>query len=101
MVRPPMRPYPGRVAETARMPAAGEPEPWDEDPRLTAHLGARGAEAFRAMFDAFPEAVGLVWAIRDDAAGSSTSTSATATRRSCTCSACPAPRRAATPCSRR
>src|SRR4051794_15152918 len=67
MVRPPMRPYPGRVAETARMPAAGEPEPWDDDPRLTAHLGAQGAAAFRAMFDAFPEAVGLVWAIRDDA----------------------------------
>jgi signal transduction histidine kinase len=66
MVRPPMRPYPGRVAETARMPA-GEPEPWDDDPRLTAHLGAQGAAAFRAMFDAFPEAVGLVWAIRDDA----------------------------------
>jgi signal transduction histidine kinase len=46
---------------------AGEPEPWDDDPRLTAHLGAQGAAAFRAMFDAFPEAVGLVWAIRDDA----------------------------------
>jgi signal transduction histidine kinase len=36
-----------------------------EDPGLAAHLGAQGAAAFRAMFEAFPEAVGLLWAIRD------------------------------------
>jgi signal transduction histidine kinase len=55
------------VSHTARIGDAGEPEPWGEDPRLTAHLGAQGAAAFCAMLDAFPEAVGLVWAIRDDA----------------------------------
>jgi signal transduction histidine kinase len=65
---PPRRAYPRGVADTARTPVTGaEPEPWAEDPRLTAHLGAQGAAAFRAMFDAFPEAVGLVWAIRDEA----------------------------------
>jgi signal transduction histidine kinase len=42
------------------------PDPeWDDDPGLVAHLGAQGAAAFRAMFDAFPEAVGLLWATRD------------------------------------
>src|SRR3954470_6118011 len=56
----------GRVAETAGTPAPGAPEPWDANAALVAHLGARGAAAFRAMFDAFPEAVGLLWAIRDD-----------------------------------
>jgi signal transduction histidine kinase len=54
------------VAETAGTPPPGAPEPWDADPSLTAHLGDQGAAAFRAMFDAFPEAVGLLWAIRDD-----------------------------------
>jgi PAS domain-containing protein len=58
--------YPRRVADSAGIRGTAEPEPWGEDPGLTAHLGAQGAAAFRAMFDAFPEAVGLLWAIRDD-----------------------------------
>jgi signal transduction histidine kinase len=52
------------VADRAH-PSESE-EPW-ADPGLTTHLGQRGAAAFAAMFDAFPEAVGLLWAIRDDA----------------------------------
>jgi signal transduction histidine kinase len=58
-------PYPRRVADPAPTPAPGATEPWDEDPALSAHLGDRGAAAFRAMLDAFPEAVGLLWAIRE------------------------------------
>lgn len=49
------------------MPERRADERWGEDPALTAHLGEQGAAAFCAMFDAFPEAVGLLWAIRDDA----------------------------------
>jgi signal transduction histidine kinase len=41
-----------------------EPAPWGEDPRLVDVLGTQGAEGFRALLDAFPEAVGLLWAIR-------------------------------------
>ena len=55
------------MSSPAPTSAAGQPEPWGEDPGLTAHLGAQGAAAFCAMFDGFPEAVGLLWAIRDDA----------------------------------
>jgi signal transduction histidine kinase len=43
-----------------------QPEPWGADPKLEALLGARGAEGFRALLDGFPEAVGVLWAIRDD-----------------------------------
>ena len=43
-----------------------EPEPWEEDPQLDALLGEQGAARFRAMFDGFPDGVGLLWAIRDD-----------------------------------
>ena len=43
-----------------------EPEPWGEDPKLVALLGDRGAEGFRALLDGFPEAVGVLWAVRDD-----------------------------------
>ena len=43
-----------------------EPERWGEDPKLDALLGERGAANFRALFDGYPEAVGLLWAIRDD-----------------------------------
>jgi signal transduction histidine kinase len=43
-----------------------EPEPWGQDPRLDALLGARGAEGFRALLDSFPEAVGILWALRGD-----------------------------------
>jgi signal transduction histidine kinase len=42
-------------------------EAWGADPKLDALLGAQGAEGFRALLDGFPEAVGVLWAIRDDA----------------------------------
>jgi signal transduction histidine kinase len=47
--------------------SGAEPEPPGDDPPLSALLGARGAAAFCAMFDTFPEAVGLLWSIRDGA----------------------------------
>jgi signal transduction histidine kinase len=40
-------------------------ESWGEDPKLEALLGGQGAGNFRALFDSYPEAVGLLWAIRD------------------------------------
>jgi signal transduction histidine kinase len=42
-----------------------EPEAWGEDPKLVELLGAPGAAGFRALFDGFPEAVGVLWALRD------------------------------------
>ena len=42
-----------------------EPEPWGEDAHLVEVLGSRGAEGFRALLEGFPEAVGLLWAVRD------------------------------------
>jgi signal transduction histidine kinase len=42
-----------------------EPEHWGEDPKLVELLGEQGAAQFRALFDGFPEAVGVLWAIRD------------------------------------
>jgi signal transduction histidine kinase len=42
-----------------------EPEPWGEDPKLVELLGGPGAAGFRALFDGFPEAVGVLWALRD------------------------------------
>jgi signal transduction histidine kinase len=42
-----------------------EPERWGEDPKLVDLLGEQGAAGFRALFDGFPEAVGVLWAIRD------------------------------------
>jgi signal transduction histidine kinase len=42
-----------------------EPEPWGEDPKLDALLGEQGAAGFRALFEGFPEAVGVLWALRD------------------------------------
>jgi signal transduction histidine kinase len=50
------------VAESGTL----EPEPWGEDPKLVELLGAQGATQFRALFDGFPEAVGILWAVRDD-----------------------------------
>ena len=44
-----------------------EAELWGEDPQLVALLGDQGATGFRAVFDAFPEAVGVLWALRDSA----------------------------------
>ena len=43
------------------------PEPWGDDPQLREVLGDQGAEGFRALLEGFPEAVGLLWAIRDPA----------------------------------
>jgi signal transduction histidine kinase len=43
-----------------------DPESWGEDPKLVELLGAQGAAQFRALFDGFPEAVGVLWAVRDD-----------------------------------
>jgi signal transduction histidine kinase len=43
-----------------------EPAVWGADPKLADLLGERGAAHFRALFDGFPEAVGVLWAIRDD-----------------------------------
>jgi signal transduction histidine kinase len=59
-----MLPYPGAVAE--REPVV-EAQRWGEDPELVALLGAQGASEFRALFDAFPEAVGVLWPLRDPA----------------------------------
>jgi signal transduction histidine kinase len=43
-----------------------EAEPWGDDPRLVEVLGAQGAAGFRTLLDGFPEAVGVLWAIRDE-----------------------------------
>ena len=43
-----------------------EPERWGADPKLVEVLGEQGADQFRALFDGFPEAVGVLWAVRDD-----------------------------------
>ena len=56
------RPYPAHVDERDSL---AEPEPWGEDPKLIELLGAPGAAGFRALFDSFPEAVGVLWAVRD------------------------------------
>jgi signal transduction histidine kinase len=40
-------------------------ERWGEDRRLVALLGEQGAAGFRALFDGFPESVGVLWALRD------------------------------------
>src|SRR5919106_3862407 len=37
-----------------------EPEPWGEDPKLVALLGEQARRSFRALFDGFPEAVGVL-----------------------------------------
>ena len=42
-----------------------QPEPWGDDPKLVELLGGPGATGFRALFDSFPEAVGVLWALRD------------------------------------
>ena len=42
-----------------------EPDPWGEDPKLVETLGEQGATGFRAMFDNFPDLVGILWAKRD------------------------------------
>jgi signal transduction histidine kinase len=42
-----------------------ESERWGPDPELVAVLGERGAAGFRALFDEYPEAVGVLWARRN------------------------------------
>ena len=42
-----------------------EPEVWGEDPKLVALLGEQGAVGFRGLLDGFPEAVGVLWCVRD------------------------------------
>jgi signal transduction histidine kinase len=49
----------------AQRDSVAEPEPWGEDPKLVELLGVQGAAGFRALFDGFPEAVGVLWALRD------------------------------------
>jgi signal transduction histidine kinase len=44
-----------------------EVEPWGDDPKLVEVLGAQGAAEFRAWLDGFPDPVGVLWAMRDDA----------------------------------
>ena len=39
--------------------------PWGADDDLVALLGEQGAAGFRALFDAFPDPVGVLWALRD------------------------------------
>jgi signal transduction histidine kinase len=41
-------------------------ERWGEDPKLVTLLGEQGAAGFRALFDDFPESVGVLWALRDE-----------------------------------
>ena len=54
----------GRVSEPG---SDAEPERWGADPRLEALLGAQGAAGFRALLEGFPDAIGIVWPLRDDA----------------------------------
>jgi signal transduction histidine kinase len=58
----PVAAYAAGVAERA---SQAEAERWGEDPRLVALLGEQGAAGFRALFDSFPDLVGVLWALRD------------------------------------
>ena len=42
---------------------------WGDDPNLRSLLGDQGAAGFRALFDGYPELVGVLWALRDDDEG--------------------------------
>jgi signal transduction histidine kinase len=55
--------YPDRV--TTEPVAEFELRPWGADEKLVALLGDRGAAEFRALFDAYPDPVGVLWALRD------------------------------------
>jgi len=46
--------------------SVADPQPWGDDPKLVELLGASGAAGFRALFDGFPDLVGVLWAVRDD-----------------------------------
>ena len=45
--------------------SVADPEPWGDDPKLVELLGESGAAGFRALFDGFPDLVGVLWAVRD------------------------------------
>ena len=45
-----------------------ELRPWGADPSLVALLGEQGAAQFRALFDAYPDPVGVLWALRGEQA---------------------------------
>jgi len=51
------------VSEREALP---EVRPWGVDECLLALLGERGATEFRALFDAFPDPVGVLWAVRGE-----------------------------------
>jgi signal transduction histidine kinase len=38
---------------------------WGDDPKLVQLLGEQGEAGFRALFDGFPDLVGVLWAVRD------------------------------------
>jgi signal transduction histidine kinase len=40
-------------------------ERWGDDPKLVEVLGEQGAAGFRAMFDGYPELVGVLWPLLD------------------------------------
>ena len=42
-----------------------ELRPWGVDERLVAHLGEQGAAQFRALFESYPDPVGILWSLRD------------------------------------
>jgi signal transduction histidine kinase len=46
-----------------------EVRPWGVDECLVALLGEQGAKEFRALFDAFPDPVGILWPLRADDGG--------------------------------
>jgi signal transduction histidine kinase len=51
---------------TSNEAARFELRPWGADDKLVALLGEQGAAQFRALFDAFPDPVGILWAVRDE-----------------------------------
>src|SRR5688572_28424248 len=59
-----LRSYPSWPVATTQTDR--ELERWGDDPKLVELLGDRGAEGFRAMFDGYPDLVGVVWPVRDE-----------------------------------
>jgi signal transduction histidine kinase len=56
---------PAYPADVTERDGASDAEAWGEDPKLVDLLGVPGAVEFRALLDGFPEAVGVLWAVRD------------------------------------
>ena len=90
-----------RVPTTCRRRLAGVTESWGDDPKLHALLGEQGARRFRALFDSYPDGVGLLWAIRDDAGAIVDFDFGYGNPAIMRLSACRAPRPGGTRCSRR